>query len=153
MVKNHFSDCEPDCKNHPENLSSKMSRIQFFCSIVVYTKIYFIFLSHDKFKAKHNMAAKVWLHVELINYLLTFPYNLFVENRLCLISWGKDEPMSSQRTFDEYEPAYDVADKWEERAYLKKKADLELRLTNMKKTLEAEEDYTTLTVLCYLRVN
>ena len=36
---------------------------------------------------------------------------------------------------------------------MKKKADLELRLTNMKKTLEAEEDYTTMTVLCYLRVN
>lgn len=36
---------------------------------------------------------------------------------------------------------------------MKKKADLELRLTNMKKTLEAEEDYTTMTVLCYLKVN
>lgn len=36
---------------------------------------------------------------------------------------------------------------------MNKKADLELRLTNMKKTLEAEEDFTTMTVLCYLKTN
>lgn len=41
-----------------------------------------------------------------------------------------------------------------DRAYIeKKKADLEQRLTDIKKTLDAEEDFTTMTVLCYLKVN
>jgi hypothetical protein len=138
---------------HAENPSKKMARIQFFVSIVVFVNIYIIFTNHDNLKSKYNMAAKCWIHVEMVNYFLTFPYVLFVENKLCLISWDKDEALSSQRTFDEYEPAVDLTDKWEERALDKKKADLELRLTNMKKTLEAEEDFTTMTVLCYLRVN
>jgi hypothetical protein len=33
------------------------------------------------------------------------------------------------------------------------KSELEQELTDMKKTLDVKEDYTTITVLCYLKAN
>ena len=50
---------------------------------------------------EQNTAAKLWLHSELIYYLVTLPYSLVVENKIILIQKDEEEPLNSQRTFDE----------------------------------------------------
>ena len=97
------------------------------------------------------MAAKLWVHVDLIDFFLTFPFGLL--ELCCQVSKEYDTPLSSQRVFDEYVSAVDVGTEWEQNAQEARKAELEKRLTEIKRTLDAEEDFTTMTVLCYLKVN
>jgi hypothetical protein len=72
-------------------------------------KVFLIFLSVNQLKSEFNMAAKLWIHVELVAYFISFPYHLFVENELCLFLKDENQPKSSQRTFDEYQPAEELS--------------------------------------------
>jgi hypothetical protein len=47
----------------------------------------------------------------------------------------------------------DVTNRWMAIATEIRKKQLEERLTNLKKTLEADEDFTSMTMLCYLKTN
>jgi hypothetical protein len=121
--------------------------------MILFLKIIAIFINYNHLRSHYNMAAKLWLHFEITRYLFTFPHALFVENQLCLFMKDEKEPMCSQRVFDEYEPAMDVTNRWMAIATEIKKKKLEERLTNLKNTLDAEEDFTTMTMLCFLKHN
>jgi hypothetical protein len=54
-------------------------------------------MSFDQLKSKYNMAAKLWIHVEMISYAVHFPYALCEANNWCsgFFTHEDHEPLSS----------------------------------------------------------
>jgi hypothetical protein len=64
-----------------EDSGKQLDIIHFCVDICIMTAVTWMFFQNDQLKSS-NMMAKVWVHAELICFLMTVPYQLLIANQL-----------------------------------------------------------------------
>jgi hypothetical protein len=51
--------------------------VHFFGDCAINSFAAYLYFANDRLN-QHNMAAKLWIHAELITFLVTIPYTFFI---------------------------------------------------------------------------